>query len=423
MLVLRRLVTSSAVPVVLAALAAVAACSNSSSGDDSTGSGTTVGTGTFCDAETAWQTKCGTPAQACDEFLITDCTALSADLNADVLDAARNCLQTASTCEATPTSCLAGAAVTASGNANTTVATTAQLQIRTDYCTKCQPSGSDDCETVFFDADGPVGEASTQIVPYSDAIAAQIDACTQVAGCASSFQACADNAVTAALGNTLSDSAGQCVLGAFATTAPSTGDDDDDSDAGAATDASSGMQDASSSSDASASDAAAGDGGSETGGTCKDTYEPDDTSDTAAMLPELDDDGGTKTIMASISVAGQDDDWYFYVGNDAFNFTTAADPYAMVTTLSPMEVCVWAKETGGYAIPVTSAPCKAGTLTPFPTAGLGYDIGCCTTSSTAQIYDYGRTGDDDSSDILMRVSQMTSTLTCTDYTLTYAFKN
>ncbi len=417
MLVLRRLVTSSAVPVVLAALAAVAACAGSTSGDDSTGGGGggTVGTGTFCDAETAWVAKCGTPTAACDENLVTDCAKLLPELNAAILDAARDCLQSATTCGATPTGCLAGAALAAAP-------TTAQDQVRTDYCTKCQPSGSDDCEQVFFTSEGPVSQVSTQIVPYNDAIAGQIDACTAAAGCSSTFVSCAETAVLTALSSAVSESTGNCVVGAFK--APSSsGGDDDDTDASTATDASSTTMDGASPSDAGVSDASTGDGGSVTSGTCGDTYEPDNTSDTAAMLPELDDDNGTKTIMASISVAGQDDDWYFYVGNDALNFTTAADPYAMVTTLSPMEVCVWAKETGSYSIPVTDAPCKAGTLTPFPTAGLGYDIGCCSTSTTAQIYDYGRTGDDDSSDIMMRVSQMTSTLTCTDYSLTYAFKN
>jgi hypothetical protein len=295
-------------------------------------------------------------------------------------------------------------------------------QLENDYCTTCQSAGADDCEESFFSSNGPATQVGTEIIPYSDAIAGQMDACVTGSSCASSFVQCAENVITSALG--ANAAAGNCIIKAFAGVTSTSGSGMDastgtSSDAASSSDAS--ESDATSSSDggSSPSDGGTGDDGGTTS-TCGDHYEPNNTPDTASTLAELDDDAGTVTISASISVAGEDQDWYTYLGNDAFNFTTKADPYVSVDAKVPMEACVWAKETGGYVIP--SPSCTAGTLTPFP--GVPGYIGCCTNGgTTAQIANYGRTGDDDSSQVVMSVTMSASAQMCVAYNLTYAFVN
>ncbi len=421
--VLRRLFVSRVLPASLVAIVtsvlsvSVAACSNSSSAGGFGGGGGGTGTATYCEALTAWNQACGSSDEAttasCDANLVSGCTSYTSVMNPALLAAAAECLSNNVDCDVTPTGCLLGAATNLAPTA-------AQTQLENTYCSNCQASGADDCEESFFSNDGPVSDVGTEIIPYSDAVAGQMGACASGSSCSSTFVQCAENVITTALG--ANPAAGNCIIQAFA--APKS--------SGSGADASTGSSDAASSADATGGDgssgsdggASQGDGGTGedggTGSTCGDHYEPNNTPDTAATLAELDDSAGTVTISAFISEPGEDQDWYTYLGNDAFNFTTAADPYVSVDAKAPMVACVWARETGGYMI--SSPACTAGTLTPFP--GVPGYIGCCTNGgTTAQIKDYGRDGKDDSSQVVMSVTMSASAQMCVAYNLTYAFKN
>ncbi|MEZ4384107.1 MAG: hypothetical protein R3A79_22430 [Nannocystaceae bacterium] len=144
-----------------------------------------------------------------------------------------------------------------------------------------------------------------------------------------------------------------------------------------------------------------------------DVDEPNNSENTATVLPNITDSDGDGDVVESILAGADDEDWFAYRGTDvAFAYV---DPTGDLMADMQLRLCIFVECANGPTKPVT---CQGSIDAESP----DYRQGCCNTGAApfVSIDLYCDANDDDSAFVFMRVDQGYENI-CTPYTIEYHF--
>lgn len=145
----------------------------------------------------------------------------------------------------------------------------------------------------------------------------------------------------------------------------------------------------------------------------KDVEEPNNSEDSATVLPNITDNDGDGGVVESILGGSDDEDWFAYRGSDvAFAYV---DPTGELMTNMALRLCIFVECENGFTEPPT---CQGSVDAESPQ----YRKGCCNSGSAPFVsIDLYCDGDgDDSAFVFMRVDEGYDNV-CTPYTIEYHF--
>lgn len=149
-----------------------------------------------------------------------------------------------------------------------------------------------------------------------------------------------------------------------------------------------------------------GSSGGTGGGGCVDSNEPNDSPGKAIQLPNLQDCDPSRKQVGTVSPG--DYDWFHFQGKDA---CTLSEVSPGVTTEAAVRLCIYS--SCAYGLTCSDA------FTPNDVAYKDIYVGCCVDGPGSVHAATDCDGSDDSAGILMFVTSLPSSNTCTPYTITY----
>ncbi|MDB4946512.1 MAG: putative lipoprotein [Labilithrix sp.] len=156
----------------------------------------------FCGVARSSNLSCAEPTD-CDATFGTTCASLPKVLSGSAMTAAKDCLDSG----------VCGVASCLSRSAKGAVPGAAHAQLAADFCAVCAPT-LEGCEANFYKR--AAKGAGLLVLPYSDAIIAEIDAsCTAEPGCQAKFQVCAAGVVEESLGADVDAETARCLVDGF----------------------------------------------------------------------------------------------------------------------------------------------------------------------------------------------------------------